>query len=152
MSSESRIVSSRAPNPVGPYPHARRVGDFLFVSGIGPRRPGTDEIPGVRLGADGTVADHDVVAQTRSVIENIRVILEDSGSSLQQVVDVTVFLTDMERDFKEFNRTYGEYFDQIQPTRTTVGVTALPTPIAVEMKVIAYLPAAKPGDRQLAGF
>ena len=152
MNIESRIVSARGPKPVGPYPHARRVGDFLFVSGMGPRRPGTDEIPGATIGPDGHITDHNVAAETRAAIENIRVILEDAGSSLQQVVDVTVFLTDIKRDFEEFNSTYGEYFEKIQPTRTTVGVTALPTSISVEMKVIAYLAVAKPDERQLAGF
>jgi 2-aminomuconate deaminase len=121
----SEIVSSRAPRPVGPYPHARRHGDLIFVSGIGPRTPGTDEIP------------EGIEAQTRSAIENVRVILEDAGSSLEKVIDVTVFLTEIERDFAAFNRAYGEYFAAIRPSRTTVGVTGLPTPIIVELKVIA---------------
>ncbi|HXG57711.1 MAG TPA: Rid family detoxifying hydrolase [Thermoanaerobaculia bacterium] len=119
------IRTSRAPNPVGPYPHARRVGDFLFLSGIGPRRPGTNEIP------------EGIEAQTRSCIENIRTILEEAGSSLENVLDVTVYLTDMKRDFDRFNQVYAEYFGGVQPTRTTVGVDSLPTPISVELKVIA---------------
>ena len=119
------VVSNRAPRPVGPYPHARRFGNLLFVSGIGPRHSKTDEI------ASG------IEAQTRSCIENVKAILEDAGSSLERVIDVTVFLTDMANDFAAFNRVYGEYFGAIQPSRTTVGVVALPTPISVELKVIA---------------
>lgn len=133
-----RIHAEGAPRPVGAYPHARRVGPFLFVSGMGPRQPVTDEIPGgPTIDEHGNPRDYDVAAQTRAVIENIRRVLEASGSSLDKVVDVTVFLTDMKRDFATFNRVYGEYFASIGPTRTTVGVTALPTPIAVELKVIA---------------
>ena len=123
--SDGPVVSNRAPRPVGPYPHARRFGNLLFVSGIGPRHSKTDEI------ASG------IEAQTRSCIENVKVILEDAGSSLESVIDVTVFLTDMANDFAAFNRVYGEYFGTIQPSRTTVGVVALPTPISVELKVIA---------------
>jgi 2-aminomuconate deaminase len=135
--SDERIYSTRGPAPVGPYPHARRVGDFIFVSGMGPRKAGTNEIPGVQLDSAGNVLSHDVQAQTRAVIENVAIILEDAGCSLEDVVDVTVFLTDIERDFAPFNRIYAEYFGEIQPSRTTVGVTGLPTPIAVELKVIA---------------
>ncbi|HEX3581707.1 MAG TPA: Rid family detoxifying hydrolase [Thermoanaerobaculia bacterium] len=131
------IRTDRAPKPVGPYPHARRVGDFLFLSGIGPRQPVTGEIPGVVRDAAGSVIDHDIEVQTRACIENIRAILEDAGSSLDKVLDVTVYLTDMERDFQRFNKVYGEFFADVQPTRTTVGVDSLPTPIAVELKVIA---------------
>lgn len=126
------IRTERAPKPVGPYPHARRVGGFLFLSGIGPRTPGTGEIPGIR--ADGT---HDIEVQTRACIENVKTILEEAGSSLEKVLDVSVYLTDMKGDFARFNEVYSEYFGTIQPTRTTVGVDSLPTPISVEMKVIA---------------
>jgi len=119
------IRTSRAPKPVGPYPHARRVGDFLFLSGIGPRDPQTGAIP------------KSIEEQTRACIDNIRVILEDAGSSLDKVLDVTVYLTDMKRDFDRFNKVYAEYFARVQPTRTTVGVDSLPTPIDVELKVIA---------------
>jgi 2-aminophenol/2-amino-5-chlorophenol 1,6-dioxygenase alpha subunit len=126
------IRTEKAPKPVGPYPHARRVGDFLFLSGIGPRKPGTGEIPG--LHPDGS---HDIEVQTRSCIENVKTILEEAGSSLEKVLDVSVYLTDMKGDFDRFNRVYAEYFGKIQPTRTTVGVDSLPTPIAVELKVIA---------------
>lgn len=122
---EGVVRTDRAPKPVGPYPHARRVGNMLFLSGIGPRKPGTNEIP------------QGIEAQTRSAIENVRVILEDSGSSLDKVLDVTVYLTDMKRDFDAFNRVYAEFFGTVQPTRTTVGVDSLPTPIDVELKVIA---------------
>ena len=119
------VVSSRAPRALGPYPHARRVGNLVFLSGIGPRHPKTEQIP------------EGIEAQTRACIENVRVILEDAGSSLSKVVDVTVFLTNVERDFDAYNRVYGEFFGEIRPTRTTLGVVALPSPISVELKVIA---------------
>lgn len=128
----SKIVSKSAPEPVGPYPHARRVGDFIFVSGMGPRQPGKQEIPGVN--------PHDVAIQTKCTIENIKAVLEAAGSSLDDVVDVTVFLTNMKDDFNTFNKVYGEYFAKVGPTRTTVEVGSLPTPISVELKVIAYQP------------
>jgi 2-aminomuconate deaminase len=130
--------SKRAPEPVGPYPHARKVGDFIFVSGMGPRTPGGAHIPGVHMDAMGHVQSHDIVAQTHSVIQNIKNVLEDMGSGLEDIVDVTVFLTHMKDDFKTFNKIYGEYFAKIGPTRTTVEVKSLPTPINVELKVIAY--------------
>lgn len=135
-----KITSTRAPEPVGPYPHARRVGDMIFVSGMGPRRPGSKEIPGVHLDALGNITSYDIVAQTHSVIQNIAMVLEDMGSSLNDVVDVAVYLTNMKGDFAKFNKVYGEYFAKIGPTRTTVEVLSLPTPIAVELKVIAYQP------------
>lgn len=140
MSEDRSYESQRAPEPVGAYPHARRVGNLLFLSGIGPRQRGTRVIPGVTLDASGAVLEHDVEAQTRSVMANIRSVLEESGSSWDRIVDVTVFLTDMERDFATFNRVYAEHFATDlarNPTRTTVEVGALPTPIAVELKVIA---------------
>jgi 2-aminomuconate deaminase len=139
--SDGKHVSTRAPEPVGPYPHARRVGDLIFVSGMGPRKPGGGkDIPGVRLDAEGRVAGHDIAVQTRAVIENIRMVLEEMGAGLEDVVDVSVFLTDMKGDFNRFNQVYGEYFASIGPTRTTVEVLSLPTPIAVELKVIAHKP------------
>jgi len=134
---DERIVSGRAPEPVGAFPHARRVGDLLFLSGIGPRVRGSREIPGVTTDADGNVVAHDIAAQCRAVFANVRTVLEDAGSSWDRIVDVTVFLTDMKRDFATFNRLYAEAFADNQPTRTTVEVGALPTPIAVELKVIA---------------
>lgn len=137
-SPDDEIRTTRAPKPVGPYPHARRVGNLIYVSGIGPRDPKTNSIPGGPVrDATGKALNYDVEAQTRAVIENIRVILEDAGAALDRIVDVQVFLIDMDRDFQTFNRVYAEYFQQIQPTRTTVAVSALPTPIAVELKVIA---------------
>lgn len=135
-----KVHSKRAPEPVGPYPHARRVGDFIFVSGMGPRQPGTKVIPGVELDEAGKIRSYDVAVQTRSVIENIRYVLEDMGASLENIVDVSVFLTNMKDDFPIFNKVYGEYFTKNGPTRTTVQVISLPTPIAVELKVIAYQP------------
>lgn len=142
----SGVNSSKAPAPVGPYPHAKRVGDFLFLSGVGPRKPGTRLIPGVHLDDAGRVVGHDVELQTRSVLENIEAVLAEAGSSLQDVVDVQVYLTNMNRDFKNFNQVYGEYFggdSKPSPTRTTVEVTALPTPICVELKVTAYMGSRK---------
>ncbi|MGE0763801.1 MAG: RidA family protein [Bdellovibrionales bacterium] len=136
----SQVITNKAPEPVGPYPHARRVGDFIFVSGMGPRKPGQKEIPGVVMAANGEVTSHDVAVQTHSTIQNISVVLEAAGSSLKDVVDVTVFLTHMKQDFAAFNKVYGEYFAAIGPTRTTVEVGSLPTSIAVELKVIAYRP------------
>jgi 2-aminomuconate deaminase len=135
--SKEIISSSRAPAPVGAYPHARRVGDLLFLSGVGPRRAGTTDIPGVYLDAMGNVLSYDIRLQTESVIENVRMILEDAGSSFEKIVDVQVFLTDMKRDFKIYNEIYAKHFKPIQATRTTIAITALPTPIAVEFKVIA---------------
>lgn len=139
MNKPDKIQSSRAPEPVGPYPHARRVGNLLFLSGVGPRKRGSKEIPGVTLDAQGKVVDHDIEAQCRAVFENVRLILADAGSSWSQLVDVTVFLTDMQRDFAAYNRIYDEYFKDSQPARTTVEVTALPTPIAIELKCIATI-------------
>jgi 2-aminomuconate deaminase len=136
----SVVLSSRAPEALGPYPHARRVGNLLFISGMGPRRRGEKGVPGVELDASGRVLRYDIEAQCRAVFENVRVILEDAGSSWERLVDVTVFLTDLERDFATYNRIYGEYFGSVQPTRTTVGVAGLPGPIAIELKCIATLP------------
>jgi 2-aminomuconate deaminase len=134
-----KIHSSKAPEPVGLYPHARRVGSLLFLSGVGPRKRGSKEIPGVTLDTAGKIVSYDIEAQCRSVFENVRHILEDAGSSWDKLVDVTVFLTDMQRDFAAYNRLYAEYFKDNQPCRTTVQVTALPTPIAIELKCIAII-------------
>lgn len=136
-STQDVILTDAAPPPVGPYPHARRVGSMIYLSGIGPRKPKTGEIPGLIFDDAGVIIGHDIEVQTRGAIENIRRILEEAGSSLEKVVDVTVFLTDMKRDFDRFNEVYREFFGVTQPTRTTVGVDSLPTPIAVELKVIA---------------
>jgi len=134
---EAPVVASSAPRPVGAYPHARRMGNLLFLSGIGPRNPTTNEVPGTKKNPDGTTASYDIEAQTRAVIANLARILDEAGSSIERIVDVTVFLTDMESDFPTFNRVWAEYFSTIQPTRTTVGVDSLPTPIAIEFKAIA---------------
>jgi len=133
------VHSLRAPEPVGAFPHAKRVGPLLFLSGIGPRVRGTSEIPGVTRDAAGTVVAYDIEAQCRAVFHNVRTVLEDAGSSWERIVDVTVFLTDMRRDFATFNRLWAEHFATHQPTRTTIEVGALPTPIAVELKVIATI-------------
>ena len=133
-----QVDAKAAPKPVGAYPHARRFGDLLFLSGVGPRQPQTNEIPGgpVRK-SSGEKQDYDIRAQTRATIENVKGILEASGASLQDVLDVTVFLIDMDRDFQGYNEVYAEYFKDIQATRTTLAIQALPTPIAVELKVTA---------------
>ncbi len=137
--SDERISTDQAPPPVGLYPHARRVGNLLFLSGVGPRKAGTQEIPGVQLDEDGDVVSYDIAEQCRSVFENVRVIVEAAGSSWDKIVDVTVFLTNMRDDFSTYNRIYAEYFRESQPCRTTVEVRALPTPIAIELKCIATI-------------
>jgi len=137
--SQEAIISSKAPEPVGAYPHARRVGNLLFLSGIGPRERGTNEIPGVTLDDNGNIVEYNIEAQCHSVFRNIQYILEDAGSSWDKIVDVTVFLTNMKDDFPIFNRVYAEYFKDNQPCRTTVEVNRLPTPIAIELKVIATI-------------
>lgn len=129
--------SSLAPEPVGPYPHARLAGGLLFLSGVGPRQRGKVAIPGVLVDSEGRKISHDIIRQTHAVIENVRYILEEAGSSLEKVVDIQVFLTDMKNDFERFNSVYAEYFKEIGPTRTTIEVLSLPTPIAVEFKVVA---------------
>jgi len=136
---QDRFDSSKAPEPVGLYPHARRVGDLLFLSGVGPRSRGTKEIPGVTLNEDGSIAAYDIEKQCHSVFQNIRYILEDAGSSWDNIVDVTVFLTNMKDDFKTYNRLHAEYFKDNQPCRTTLEINCLPTPIAIELKVIATI-------------
>jgi 2-aminomuconate deaminase len=133
----THLNSPRAPKAVGPYPHARRVGNLLFLSGVGPREPGTSTIPGNVLDDAGNVVRYDIAAQCRSVFDNVRHILEDAGSSWGEMVDVTVYLTNMRQDFATYNQLYAEYFSDVQPARTTVEVTRLPTPIAIELKVIA---------------
>ena len=134
------IKSSRAPEPVGAFPHAKRVGALLFLSGIGPRVRGSNEIPGVTLDSAGNIVGYDIETQCRAVFENVRLVLEDAGATWQDIVDVTVFLTNMKKDFPNYNRIYAEYFagrGKPNPTRTTIEVGALPTPIAIELKVIA---------------
>lgn len=133
-----------APDPVGAYPHARRAGPFLFLSGVGPRLPGSGDIPGNVYDDSGELAAYDIEAQCHSVFANIRAILEAAGARWEDLVDITVFLTDMQRDFATFNRIYGEYFDDHRPCRTTVEVGALPTPIAIELKCIAVTGDSKP--------
>lgn len=133
------VNSQRAPEPVGAYPHARRVGNLLFLSGVGPRARGTTQIPGVTMNEDGKVVATDITAQTLSVFANVRAILEDAGSAWENIVDVMVFLTNMKSDFAVFNKLYAEHFATVQATRTTIEVGSLPTPIAVELKVIATI-------------
>jgi 2-aminomuconate deaminase len=134
-----RIDATNAPKPVGLYPHARRVGNLLFLSGIGPRNPQDDSIPGLVQSKAGNFVEFDFEQQCRSVFDNVRAVLEASGATWHQLVDVTVFLTDMKRDFHTYNRVYAEYFKDNQPCRTTLGIDSLPTPIAIELKCIAYL-------------
>jgi 2-aminomuconate deaminase len=140
--SEAVIRTDAAPRPVGAYPHARRVGSLLFLSGIGPRTPGNDAIPGNEYFADGRLRRYDIQAQARAVFANVRAVLEASGARWDDLVDVTVYLTDMARDFKAYNAVWSEHFPDpaTAPCRTTLGITALPTPIAIELKCIAALP------------
>ena len=134
-----KFNSDRAPQAVGLYPHARKVGDLLFLSGVGPRKAGQDNIPGVTLTASGEIEDYDIETQCHSVFENIRFILEAAGSSWENIVDVQVFLTNMKDDFKTYNKIYAEYFKENQPCRTTIEIKSLPTPIAIELKIIANI-------------
>ena len=141
MSIENIHVSG-APEPVGAYPHAKRVGSLLFLSGVGPRKKGSKEIPGVTLGADGSILNYDIEVQCHSVFQNVRSILEASGARWEDLVDVTVYLTSMKNDFPLFNKLWAEYFKDNQPCRTTLEINALPTPIAIELKCVAWV-----GDR-----
>ncbi len=136
----SSITSPRAAEPVGSFPHARKAGNLLFLSGIGPRVRGSKDIPGVTFDAEGNVVAKDIVAQCESVFANVRAILEDAGTTWERLVDVTVFLTDMKTDFEAYNRLWSKYFRDAPPCRTTVEVSCLPTPIAIELKCIATLP------------
>jgi len=135
------VHAPQAPKPVGAYPHARRVGNLLFLSGVGPRDPETNAIIGNVYDVEGRLLDYDIEAQCRAVFASVDAILQASGARWEDLVDVTVFLTDMAHDFATYNRVYAEYFTSSQPCRTTVGITALPTPIAIELKCIAVLPA-----------
>lgn len=140
MANPNEILnSSKAPEPVGLYPHARKVGNLLFLSGVGPRERGTKKIPGVELDEAGNIISYDIEAQCHSVFRNVRAILEDAGSGWDKLVDVTVFLTNMKADFAIYNRIYAEYFKENQPCRTTVEINSLPTPIAIELKCIATM-------------
>jgi 2-aminomuconate deaminase len=133
------IHSDKAPEPVGLYPHARRAGNLLFLSGVGPRERGTKKIPGVELDAGGRISSYDIEAQCHSVFRNVKLILEAAGSSWSRIVDVTVFLTNMKDDFPAYNKLWAEYFKENPPCRTTVEINCLPTPIAIELKVIATI-------------
>jgi 2-aminomuconate deaminase len=133
------IHSDQAPEPVGAYPHARKVGNLLFLSGVGPRKKDSNEIPGVKLDDNGKIVSYDIETQCHSVFANVKAVLEASGSSWDKLVDVTVFLTNMKADFKIYNRIYADYFKDTQPCRTTVEINCLPTPIAIELKCIATI-------------
>lgn len=137
------ISTNKAPKPVGMYPHARRVGNLLFLSGVGPRSAGSDatdsEVPGLSLDKNGNFLDFDFETQCRSVFANVKIILEESGSSWEELIDVTVFLVNMKRDFHVYNRVYAEFFKDNMPCRTTVEINSLPTPIAIELKCIASI-------------
>jgi 2-aminomuconate deaminase len=134
-----KFQSDKAPDPVGSYPHAKKVGNLLFLSGIGPRKKWMKEIPGVELDENGEIKSYNIELQCHAVFQNVRYILEASGSSWENLVDVTVFLTNIRSDFATFNKIYSEYFKENQPCRTTVEVNALPTPIAIELKCIAVV-------------
>jgi 2-aminomuconate deaminase len=143
MSSSDKISTLKAPKPVGLYPHARKVGNLLFLSGVGPRVAGSNatdsSVPGLKLDHNGNFLEFDFEAQCRSVFDNVRIILEESGSSWNNLVDVTVFLVNMKRDFQVYNKIYAEYFKDNLPCRTTVEINSLPTPIAIELKCIATI-------------
>ncbi|MFZ6014288.1 MAG: RidA family protein [Bacteroidota bacterium] len=134
-----KIHSDKAPEPVGLYPHARKVGNLLFLSGVGPRKRGSKEIPGVTLDSNGNITAYDIEQQCHSVFQNVKLVLEAAGAKWEDLVDVTVFLTDMKKDFPTFNKVYAEYFKENQPCRTTIEINALPTPIAIELKCIAVV-------------
>lgn len=133
------IHASKAPEPVGHYPHAKKVGNLLFLSGVGPRERGSKKIPGVELDTAGNIISYDIAVQCRSVFENVRSIVEESGSSWENIVDVTVFLTNMKDDFAVYNKLWAEYFSDNPPCRTTIEIKSLPTPIAIELKVVATI-------------
>ncbi len=139
MCAKDIINSAKAPEPVGLYPHARKAGNLLYLSGVGPREKGTKKIPGVELDSKGQIISYDIEAQRHSVFRNIRYILEDAGSGWDKLIDVTVFLTNMKDDFAIYNRIYAEYFKDNQPCRTTIEIKSLPTPIAIELKCIATI-------------
>ncbi|MCX6352459.1 MAG: RidA family protein [Bacteroidetes bacterium] len=140
MSADQEVINSnKAPEPVGLYPHARRVGNLLFLSGVGPRERGTKVIPGVELGADGNIISYDIAKQCHSVFANVKAILEDSGSGWDKLIDVTVFLTNMKDDFPIYNKIWAEYFAENPPCRTTIEINCLPTPIGIELKCIATI-------------
>ena len=139
MKNGEKFNSKRAPQAVGLYPHARKVGNLLFLSGVGPRKANQEKIPGVNLDNNGNIISYDIEIQCHSVFENIRFILEDAGSSWENIIDVQVFLTNMKDDFKAYNKVYAEYFKKNQPCRTTIEIKSLPTPIAIELKVIATI-------------
>lgn len=141
MTDQNIVKSEKAPEPVGAYAHARKEGNLLFLAGMGPRKKGSKEIPGVKLDSNGKIQSYDIAKQTLSVFENIKTVLEASGSKWENIIDVTVFLTNMDNDFKTFNKLWAEHFNNPNnlPTRTTVEVGKLPTPIAIELKVIAKM-------------
>lgn len=137
---ENKIIhTDQAAKPLGAYPHARRVGNLLFLSGIGPRSSRDNSIPGLKLDKDGNILSYDIEAECHAVFANVKAVLEASGSSWDKIVDVTVFLTNMKKDFETYNRIYGTYFSGVNACRTTVEVKSLPTPIAIELKVIATI-------------
>jgi 2-aminomuconate deaminase len=140
---ENIVRAERAPKPVGAYPHARRVANLLFLSGVGPRNPVNNEIPGNIYDANGNLVAYDIALQCHTVFANVRTILTASGARWEDLVDVTVFLTDMTRDFATYNKIYADYFTAAQPCRTTLGISALPTPIAIELKCIAAIPETR---------
>ena len=133
------MPSSKAPKPIGPYPHSRRVGNILFLSGVGPRKQGSNVIPGVVIDGQGNIVAHDIEKQCHAVFQNVKIILEEAGSNWNNLIDITVFLTDMKGDFDRYNQIYADYFKNDQPCRTTVEVKSLPTPIAIELKCIAII-------------
>lgn len=139
MSNNIKIESGKAPEPVGLYPHARKVGQFIYYSGMGPRERGTKKIPGVELDENGTIVSYDIATQCHSVFNNLKMVVEESGAKWENIIDITVFLTNMKDDFKIYNEIYADYFKDNQPCRTTIEIKSLPTPIAIEVKAIAFV-------------
>ncbi|MBC7949295.1 MAG: RidA family protein [Chitinophagaceae bacterium] len=133
------VNTPNASSPLGAYPHARKAGGLLFLSGIGPRNPKDNSIPGLQLDGEGNITKYDIQAECHSVFANVKAVLEASGSSWEKIIDVTVYLTNMKRDFPVYNKIYSDYFKNVQACRTTVEVKSLPTPIAIELKVIATI-------------
>ena len=133
------IMTNKAAKPLGAYPHARRAGNLLFLSGIGSRRVEDNQIPGLEVDENGNKCGHDIIAECHQVFANVKDVIEAAGSEWSKIIDVTVFLTDMKNDFGKFNEVYKEYFQEVLPCRTTVEVKSLPSPISIELKVIALV-------------
>lgn len=136
---KQNISCDQIPTPVGSYAHARKVGDWLYLSALGPHRAGSDEVAGLKLNPDGRVHSHDIVMQTRATLENIEAVLNTAGGSLKNVVDVVVYLTDIKNDHKKFCGVFNEVFAGIDPARTIMEVGFLDGKAAIQIKATAFL-------------